>query len=184
MDALKAEFWLLLDWAGWMCHQLPERSPHCGAEVFPVCWRCAGLHLGLFCSWIHLLAARRLRSRFPSVRLAWFLSALMLPLMVDGLGNALRVWDSPGWWRALLGLGTGLGLPFLLAPLTQPLEPAEPTDRMPSLSRATDLTWPALAGLAAIACLGNSNSLSLFSLLALAAALGWSLFLAGFVLGA
>ena len=32
----------------------------------------------------------------------------MLPLMVDGLGNALRAWDSPGWWRALTGLELAL----------------------------------------------------------------------------
>jgi uncharacterized membrane protein len=184
MHALKTEFWLLQDWAGWMCHQLPERSPRCGAEFFPVCWRCAGLHLGLFGSWIYLVATGRVRSRFPSVRLAWLLGTLMLPLMVDGVGNALRAWDSPGWWRALTGLGTGLGLPFLLAPLTQPLELAGPIVLKASLSRPADLVWPTLAGLAAIACLGNTDSLWLFGALALAAAFGWSIFLIGFILGA
>ncbi len=100
-----------------MCHQLPERSPHDGAAVFPVCFRCAGLHLGLAASYLGLFFSNGWRARFPSVRLAFVFAAMMLPLMIDGAGNALYFWNSLGWWRGLTGLGVGLALPWLLTPL-------------------------------------------------------------------
>jgi uncharacterized membrane protein len=76
-------------------------------EFFPVCWRCAGLHLGLSVpGFICGNPPFALAVSFGAVGLA--AQRFMLPLMVDGLGNALRAWDSPGWWRALTGLELAL----------------------------------------------------------------------------
>src|SRR5215472_15652110 len=97
-----------------MCHQLPFRSPQWEGLVFPLCWRCAGLHLGIFSSYVSLLM-RSSKPRRPGVFAdVVVLIALLLPLAVDGLGNSLSLWSSPGWIRALTGLAAGVALPLFL----------------------------------------------------------------------
>lgn len=173
---------LLRDGTGWFCHKLPDRSPHSGADLFPVCFRCAGLQLGLALAYIRMFLAGAQGKRFPDVRTVLHCAGLMLPLVVDGLGNALHLWNSPGWWRGLTGLGVGLCLPWLLAPLAHPLEQATDRNQKPSLENLRQLFWPASAGIAALALLENGTGPWLFRSLALAASAGWLFFLGHFVL--
>lgn len=176
------ELEILRNWTGWFCHKLPERSPQCGAEIFPVCFRCAGVQLGLAASYLAIFVRRGWSGRFPSVRVTMQCAALMLPLTIDGAGNALGWWNSPGWLRGLTGLGVGLSLPWLLAPLAQPLELATDPAAKPSLEKSAQLLWPAVGGIIAIVSLARGCGLFWFQIWATAAAAGWCFFLGHFVL--
>ena len=182
MHASETLLEMLREWTGWFCHKLPDRSPHSGGDLFPVCFRCAGLQLGLAAAYVRLFLGGSRRGRFPAVRTVLQCGVLMLPLMIDGLGNALQLWNSPGWLRGLTGLGVGLCLPWLLAPLAHPLEQATDRSRKPSLENLRQMFWPAVAGVAAIALLEQGAGPWLFRGLALAAAAGWVFFLGHFVL--
>ena len=178
MNASGTELEFLREWSGWFCHKIPERSPHSGGEVFPVCFRCAGWQLGLAAAYLRLFFGGDWRGRFPTVRVVLQCVALMLPLTIDGLGNALHLWNSPGWLRGLTGLGVGLCLPWLLAPLAHTTDPT----RKPSLENLRQLFWPALAGILAVAWLDHGCGPVLFRVLAATAAAGWIFFLGHFLL--
>jgi uncharacterized membrane protein len=182
MSVSGTELEMLREWTGWFCHKLPERSPHCGNDLFPVCFRCAGVQLGMAASYFGLFASGRWLGRFPSVRMVLGCAALMLPLMLDGLGNALHFWNSPGWVRGLTGLGVGLTLPWLLAPLAQSLEHAGDPAIKPSLENLRQMFWPLLAGVAAIVLLDRGCGPVWFHILATVAAAGWLLFFGHFIL--
>lgn len=175
---MSADLEILRDWTGWFCHKLPERSPQCAGEIFPVCFRCAGMQLGIAASYLSLFLTRRWRGRFPAVRTVLISVAMMVPLVIDGLGCALNFWYSPGWVRSVTGLGVGLNLPWLLSPLAQPLEsPAKP-----SLENFRQMFWPAFIGVAAVLVLDLRPGPVTFRLLAFVASAGWCLFLGHFVL--
>ena len=182
MSVSGTELEILREWTGWFCHKLPERSPQCAGEFFPVCFRCAGVQLGMAASYLGLFISRGWHRRFPAVRVVMRCVALMLPLVIDGLGNALGLWSSPGWLRGLTGLGVGLSLPRLLAPLAQSLERATDPARKPSLEGIRQILWPAVAGTIAIVLLDRGCGLLLFRALAVAASAGWVLFLGHFIL--
>ena len=147
--------------------------------MFPVCFRCAGWQLGLAAAYLRLLLGGEWRGRFPTVRVVMQCVALMLPLVLDGLGNALHLWNSPGWLRGLTGLGVGLCVPWLLAPLAHAKDPTG----KPSLENLRQLFWPALAGIVAVALLAHGCGPVTFRILALTAAAGWLFSLGHFVLG-
>jgi len=182
MSASGIELEFLREWTGWFCHKLPDRSAHCDGEAFPVCFRCAGLQLGLMAVYVRFFFCRDWNGRFPAVRVVIQCAVMMLPLMADGLGNALGFWSSPGWVRGLTGLGAGLSLPFLLAPLAQPLDGATDPSKQPALKSPWQIFWPALGGIAAIVLLARGCSPVVFRGLAVAAAIGWMLFLGHFIL--
>jgi hypothetical protein len=102
----------------------------------------------------------------------------MLPLAVDGFGNLMGLWNSTGWFRGLTGLGVGLSLPWLLAPLAQNIG----TRQKPSLKNLRQLFWPALAGGIAVMWLDYGSGPILFRALAAVAAAGWFFFLGHFLL--
>lgn len=183
MSASPTQLEMLRDWTCWFCHKLPDRSPQCAGEIFPVCFRCAGVQLGLAFSYVGLAVARGWRGRFPSVRMAAGCTAMMLPLMIDGLGNAMGAWNSPGWWRGLTGLGVGLSLPWLLAPLARPAGVQSGPSEKTSPARLRQLLWPAVAGAAALVWLQRGCGPFVFCALAFAAAAGWLLFFGHFILG-
>jgi|SRR5450759_4297390 uncharacterized membrane protein len=182
MNVSGTELEFLREWTGWFCHKLPERSPQCAGEVFPVCFRCAGVQLGLAASYLGLFASHGWHRRFPAVRVVMRCVALMLPLMIDGLGNTLHLWNSPGWLWGLTGLGVGLSLPWLLSPLAQSLDRATDPARKPSLNGLRQMLLPALAGASAIMLLDRECGPMLFRVLAAVAAAGWILFLGHFIL--
>ncbi len=177
MNTLTTLLDFLHEWSGWFCHKLSERSPHSELDVFPVCFRCAGWQLGLFASYLAILAGGNWRGRFPSLRVALTCVALMLPLVIDGIGNALHGWNSPGWFRGLTGLGVGLGIPWLLVPLAYVDEPIGPA----LLENLRPLLWPALAGGMAVLALDFGAGSMAFRVLAVAAAAGWFVFVGHFL---
>ena len=177
MNTSGTELEFLREWSGWFCHKIPERSPHSGNDVFPVCFRCAGWQLGLAAAYLRLILGGDWRGRFPSVRVTMQCVALMLPLIIDGLGNALHLWNSSGWLRGLTGLGVGLCLPWLLAPLAHAID----STRKPSLENLRQLLWPALAGILAVAWLDYGCGPVLFRILAVTAAAGWIFFISHFL---
>ena len=154
-----------------MCHQLPSRSPQWDGVIFPLCWRCAGLHLGLLASYVCLAATGGWRRRLPEVRYVIGAAFLMLPFAIDGCGNALSLWSSPGWVRALTGLGVGMVLPLLLVPLTQRSAMAPSVAIAPTLSHGAMLLWPAAIGCAGIWLLVQPHSLLIFRSLGVAVAM-------------
>lgn len=113
----------MTDWIGIFCHQLPGRSPQHDGQVFPLCFRCAGIYLGLFAAYVWMAVDQGgWRRRLPGVRATMILCGGMLPLLIDGWANALHLWDTPGWLRALTGIGVGTALPRFLLPLLQSIE--------------------------------------------------------------
>jgi hypothetical protein len=102
----------------------------------------------------------------PGVRCVAGLSPLTLPFLVDGWGNTLQLWASPGWLRALSGLGVGIVLPPLLLPLAhEPLAKATSTQRL-TLSRPAELVGPLVIGLVLVGLLMHPRSLLIFQGLA------------------
>jgi uncharacterized membrane protein len=172
----------LREWTGWFCHKLSDRSPQCAGELFPVCFRCAGVQLGIAASYVAVFASRAWRKRFPSTHIVLWCAAMMLPLVIDGMGNAFSFWSSPNWLRGLTGLGVGLSLPWLLMPLAQPLECATDARRKASLESLDQLVLPAIAGIAGVIMLDGNCGVLMFHILALIASAGWCLFLGHFVL--
>ena len=167
----------LHEWSGWFCHKLPDRSPHSGLDVFPVCFRCAGWQFGLLAAYARMLLGGNWRGHFPSVRVSISCVALMMPLVIDGLGNALHLWNSPSWFRGLTGLGVGLCVPWLLTPLAHDVDQVGPA----SLENLRPLFWPALVGIVAVFSLDQGLGPFAFRALAVATATGWYAFVGYFL---
>ena len=81
----------------WVCHQLPERSPHIWGVQLPLCWRCTGIFLGALALFCWLLAKKRV----PPL-LACLLLSLLLPL--DVLHAVLTHGDGHNARRLVTGL--------------------------------------------------------------------------------
>lgn len=92
------------------CHQNPARSLSLLGAPLAVCSRCFGIYSGFLAG----LALYPLKRGFDSVRLPGGRAFLLvsLPLFLDGLANALRLWDSPNLLRFLFGFAWGTILPF------------------------------------------------------------------------
>lgn len=102
---------------GLVCHQLPDRSPAFADARFPLCYRCAGLYLGIAAAYATLAVTGGRRRRLPGPRAATLASLFLLPLLVDGWANLLGLWSTAAWARALTGALAGIALPALLLPL-------------------------------------------------------------------
>lgn len=98
------------------CHQSIERSPHYAADIFPLCFRCAGIYLGIFSTYLSLLISRKYLRAPSSMKEILFLSILFLPLMIDGAGNALGMWNSASLVRSITGLSAGIFLATVMIP--------------------------------------------------------------------
>ncbi len=154
------------------CHQLPERSPQLAGIVFPVCARCAGLYFGILASYAYVSITGGRARRLPDVGVVAGSTALMVPLMVDGWGNALQLWSSPDWLRAVTGIGFGAVLPPLLVPLASLSPAAHVRSLPPTLQRPAELLVPTLMGSAMVGLLLVPPSLLVFQILGFAAAGG------------
>jgi uncharacterized membrane protein len=87
-----------LMWAGgWVCHQLPERSPHLFGVQLPLCWRCTGILLGALALFFWVLAKKKL----PPLVFCILLS-LLLPL--DVFYNVVTHGDGDNARRLITGL--------------------------------------------------------------------------------
>lgn len=87
-----------------LCHTIESRCFHLGGVPMPICARCTGLYAG-FLVGIGLFAAlRKLReSAIPN----WLVIALVLPLVADGITQALGLRTSGNELRFLTGLLAG-----------------------------------------------------------------------------
>ena len=101
-----------LMWAGsWVCHQLPERSPHLFGVQLPLCWRCTGILLGALALFLWLTAKKKLPPLLPCLLLS-----LLLPL--DVFYNIITHGDGDNARRFITGLlwgfcATGAALQLL-----------------------------------------------------------------------
>ena len=100
-----------------MCHQRADRSFFLGGNEMAFCARCIGVWLGIF---VGLLCITFLEVPLD-FRLAWVFLLGLLPIMVDGGGQLLGLWESTNIVRLLTGLLAGvvggLGIGVLLEEL-------------------------------------------------------------------
>lgn len=151
------------------CHQLPERSPQFAGVVFPVCFRLAGLYFGVFASYAYLGLTGGWRRQLPTGS-GIAVPMALLPFLIDGWGNTLHLWVSPGGVRALTGLGAGIVLPLLLVPLGVRHPTTSVKGRPPTLSHIAEAVPPALLGSVPLMLLLHPGSVLLFKGLAFVAA--------------
>lgn len=84
------------------CNRRPERAPHLGSFVFPICWRCTGLLIGLAVA----LTIRVVLS-LPHY---WLISLVCcLPLGIDWCLQRLDICESTNTRRFLTGFLLALG---------------------------------------------------------------------------
>ncbi|MEH7501313.1 DUF2085 domain-containing protein [Neobacillus drentensis] len=101
-----------------ICHQLEERSLQAAGETLSVCARDTGIYLGIFSSLTYLHIFKRHRDiTIPSVKISFFLLLFMVPMMIDGLGSYLHLFESTNVRRLVSGTGFGFVLPYFLYPL-------------------------------------------------------------------
>ena len=94
------------------CHQRDDRSFHVLGEKMACCHRCTAIYGGLFLFGVAFVALRgRLRP------LPWrFLALLSLPILLDGLTQAVGLRDSTWELRVLTGSLFAVGAAWLLLP--------------------------------------------------------------------
>jgi uncharacterized membrane protein len=93
-----------------VCHQVAARSFGLWGCPLAVCARCLGIYLG-FLAGVGLYPLLR---RFRKVKLppqSLFI-AVSVPIVVDTLGNFLKLWSTPNWPRLAIGFLWGVILPF------------------------------------------------------------------------
>ena len=164
-----------------LCHQMPSRSPHFAGVAFPVCFRMAGVYLGVLASYLYLAASGGWRRRLPDTRRAIACGFAILPLLIDGWGNTLHFWSSPGPLRLLTGLGCGMVLPLLLVPLGQNGPQYAAPSLAPTLPHATAAVCVGLIGFALTGLLLRPGSMAAFVVLGAAAAAGCGLLLGNLI---
>ena len=164
-----------------LCHQMPSRSPHFAGVAFPVCFRMAGVYLGVLASYLYLAASGGWRRRLPDTRRAIACAFAILPLLIDGWGNTLHFWSSPGPLRLLTGLGCGMVLPLLLVPLGQDGSQDAAASLAPTLPHATAAVCVGLIGFALTGLLLRPGSMAAFVVLGAAAAAGCGLLLGNLI---
>lgn len=124
-----------------ICHQLEERSLHASGETLSVCARDTGIYIGIFSSLIYLHLTKRKKSlTIPSVKTSLFLLLFLVPLMIDGLGSYLHLFESSNIRRLLTGICFGLVLPYFLYPLLSVRCLEETSEAV--IMKSKDLYWP------------------------------------------
>ena len=105
---------LLMHGFSFVCHQLPDRSPHLGGVALAVCHRCYGVYWGLLLGALgypFLRQAAAFRSRYAHL----LLPAALLPPGVDWLAGLLGLWVNTPLSRILTGSIFGLAAGYFLA---------------------------------------------------------------------
>jgi uncharacterized membrane protein len=86
--------------AGFFCHQLPERSLFIGGVQFPICIRCSALLAGATLAVFYLFA----RQPLPSVKIS---ASMSLPMIVELWAIAAGITGSTNAVRAATALCFG-----------------------------------------------------------------------------
>ncbi|NWQ39357.1 DUF2085 domain-containing protein [Bacillus sp. EB106-08-02-XG196] len=101
-----------------ICHQLEERSLTVSGEVLAVCARDTGIYIGIFSTLIYLHFSKRKQSiTIPSIKVSFLLLLFLVPLIIDGLGSYLNVFESTNVRRLVTGTLFGFVLPYFIYPL-------------------------------------------------------------------
>jgi len=151
---------------GAICHQLEERSLYAEGSSLSICARCTGIYIGIISTLFYLLLWKKKRPiTIPSKKTSFLLLLLFLPLIADGVGSYLHLFESNNLRRLITGISFGLVLPYFLFPLmsTTSLEPtAEPI-----IDKKKDFFIPLLLSifLGSLFYLGKPSHLVLDSLL-------------------
>lgn len=88
-----------------LCHRLPERSFFFRGKQFPICARCTGILVGYFLGIIYF---------FIIGTIPIFVSLLLLlPLVVDGVGQFFGKWISNNIRRLITGILAGIATDFI-----------------------------------------------------------------------
>ncbi len=88
-----------------ICHQDPARSFWLAGVPLPVCARCFGIYLGAFLGLGAFGLMRGTTTRRPFPR-SWLILGIA-PLFADGTFNALRLFTTPEYLRASIGIVAG-----------------------------------------------------------------------------
>ena len=103
---------------GWLCHQIPERSPHLGGVPWALCHRCVGILAGVLAGLAGApgLSARALAA-LAHLRPGRVVVLALVPLAVDWSLGAFGVWANTPVSRLATGavFGTAAGLVLALA---------------------------------------------------------------------
>ena len=92
-----------------VCHQLPERSFHLGAYQLPVCARCLGIYVGIFCIAVAAIGVRPqsvIWGQTPSTR-RLMVAVGALPTVVTVLLEWVGAWQTSNAVRFAAGLPLG-----------------------------------------------------------------------------
>lgn len=100
-----------------MCHQLPERTLIINGQLLPLCARCTGIYTGFIIGIIYQAVVLRKINQLPSLRIVSILSATIIFLFVDGLGETMHFWNLSNKIRLLIGLLFGSSISLILLPL-------------------------------------------------------------------
>ena len=87
------------------CHQRPERSFFVKGYQMPVCARCEGEYIGALAA---LIAVWFMHPPY------WLMTLLMVPMIIDGLLQALTSYSSTNWRRLITGALFGFGAAMIL----------------------------------------------------------------------
>lgn len=126
-----------------ICHQLEARSLHVSGETLSVCARDTGIYIGIFSTLVYLhLFKRNTKITIPSIKTSLFLLFFLVPMMIDGLGSYLHLFESTNIRRLVSGTSFGFALPYFLYPLlsARPLE----SESEPVVKNRKDLFAPLL----------------------------------------
>lgn len=102
-----------------VCHQIPERTLWIGGHHLPVCARDTGAYVGLLLGYAVLLSMRNKKGTGPPSLHPTL--AMMLPLVIDSVGQAFGLWSSTNDLRLMTGLLFGAAVaPLLVYSLSLP----------------------------------------------------------------
>ncbi|MBX2991115.1 MAG: DUF2085 domain-containing protein [Bacteroidetes bacterium] len=101
-----------------ICHQLPERSFFFFGEKLAVCSRCSSVYFAFLAgTFVFPFLHRRISPLFHnSVRTRFVLFAVLLPMLLDVVGEFAGIHDSTFLTRTITGALLGLVLPFVILP--------------------------------------------------------------------
>lgn len=99
---------------GFLCHQMPERSPHIFEHHFAVCSRCFGVYFGLVFGFIIYPFIRKIEEIEPFPRIWLFLS--LVPIGIDWTLGVFGIWANTHLSRFLTGLILGTACAIFIIP--------------------------------------------------------------------
>ncbi len=108
-----------------VCHRLPAHSPFFGEVQFPLCFRCSGMYLSTFVTWVGLSLTAPRAGAFPKRGTLAALVAFFLGWAFDGLNafaaDALgrSLYPPANLLRLVTGLGMGITMGTVLYAVVQ-----------------------------------------------------------------